>query len=105
MSALATSRFMKVHEQNLTGASATGRASETQHSGRTGSGAAAKAGGDRVELSHAAGSIARTLGSDAAGRASRVRELAAQYRSGTYRPDAAATGRAMVSDAIAPALG
>jgi anti-sigma28 factor (negative regulator of flagellin synthesis) len=98
---------MRVHDPNLTGVNTapTGASHETQKSGRTATGTAASTShGDRVELSGAVGTISRVLASDSGGRAARVRELAAQYQTGQYRPDAAATGRAMIADALAPAI-
>jgi len=98
---------MRVHDQNLTGVNtaAAGGAPETQRSGRTAAGSGAdRAHADRVELSGAVGTISRALTAESGGRASRVRELAAQYQTGNYRPDAAATSRAMISDALAPAM-
>jgi hypothetical protein len=98
---------MRVNDQNLTGVN-TGAAAgthETQRAGRTPPGSTAgTAHGDRVELSGAVGTISRAMSADSGGRAARVRELAAQYHSGGYRPDAAATSRAMISDALAPAM-
>ena len=98
---------MRVHDQNLTGVNppAAGGTHEAQRTGRTASGPAGVSGhGDRVELSGAVGTISRALAADSGGRASRVRELAAQYQAGGYRPDAAATSRAMVADALAPVM-
>jgi hypothetical protein len=99
--------FMRVHDQNLTGASsaATGRATETQKTDRSGGASSiSRSGTDHIELSGALGSISRALAADGGGRAARVQELAAAYQSGRYHPDAAATSRAMVSDALAPAI-
>ena|ERR1051325_2130906 len=93
---------MRVYDQNSTGATVGGaeRAKETQ---RTGGGPEASAHtgnrGDRVELSTGMGSLSRALASDEAGRATRLQELAAQYQAGSYHPDAAETGRAMLADA------
>jgi hypothetical protein len=44
--------------------------------------------------------LSQTLANFHQDRASRVSALAAQYHSGTYRPDSAATSRAMVSEAL-----
>jgi hypothetical protein len=95
---------MRIHDSNLTGASAAGRPQETEQSGRSGLGAAS--GGlrsDRVELSDQAGSIARAMSAEGGERAAHVRRLAIEYQSGRYQPDAAATSRALVSEALAPA--
>jgi hypothetical protein len=95
---------MKVYDQSLTGASSAGsaRTQETQRTergdtARTGGGSG---GGDRVELSGALGSLSRAMATFRASRSGKVRALAAQYQSGAYRPDAAATSRRMVSDAL-----
>ena len=96
---------MRIHDPNLTGASAAASgAPETQRSG--GARGAAAANGiraDRVEISGAVGSIARALTSNAADRAGRVRELTAQYQGGRFQPDPVATSRAIIADALAPA--
>ena len=96
---------MRIHDPNLTGASAaTGGAPETQRTGGArGAASGNRVGADRVEISGAVGSIARALTSNAADRAGRVRELTAQYQSGRFQPDAAATSGAMIADALAPA--
>ena len=97
---------MRVNDQNLAGVNTapTGGSHEAQRAGRTSSGNPASGShGDRVELSGAVGTISRALSADSGGRAARVRELAAQYQAQQYRPDAAATGRAMIADAFAPA--
>ena len=98
---------MRVQDQNLTGVNtaATGGTHAAQRTGRTAAGSGGVSShGDRVELSGAVGTISRALAADSGGRASRVRELAAQYQAGRYQPDAAATSRAMVADALAPAM-
>lgn len=96
---------MRIHEQNLTGAAASGAPAEAQRNGRAdGSASSAGSRADRVELSGAVGAISRALTADGAGRAGRVRELAAQYQAGGYRAEPAATSRAMVADALAAAV-
>jgi|SRR5581483_10278114 len=96
---------MRIHDQNLTGAAAagSGRAQESQRveRGREARGAGHGSGGDRVELSSTLATLARALDANGADRTARVQELAAQYRSGRYRPDAAAMSRAMVGEALA----
>ncbi len=96
---------MKVYDQNLAGAASAGsnRAQEAQRTERSDSSRAMGSGGasgDRVELSGALGSIARAMSSAGASRAGRVQALAAQYASGSYRPDALATSRGMVAEAL-----
>ncbi len=96
---------MRVYDVNLTSSSAagSGRTQETQGSGQAGAtrtGSAAHSSGDRVEFSSALGHISRALAADDAQRSSRVQALAAQYQSGTYRADPAATSRAMIADAL-----
>jgi hypothetical protein len=98
---------MKIYDLNLTGgagAAQAGRAQETDQAGRTGSGGspgAANAAGDRVEFSSALGRLSEALATYDTSRAMRVAQLAEAYRSGQYQPDAAATSRAMVSEALA----
>jgi anti-sigma28 factor (negative regulator of flagellin synthesis) len=97
---------MRVYDNNLSGTSAaeTGRAQEAQKldRGETAKSGAGKAGGsgDRVEFSSALGSLSRTMSSYGSSRESQVQKLAAQYQSGNYHADSAATSRAMVSEAL-----
>ena len=100
---------MRVYDTNLTGTSAaeTGRSQETQRIDRSAQGGASRVGGsgsDHVELSGSLGRLSQTLSSFQQDRASRVQSLAAMYQSGKYRPDAMATSRAMVSEAISASL-
>ncbi len=96
---------MKIYDSNLGGAPATGaqRTQETQSADRTGGARATPSGGDggdRVEFSGTLGRLSRALSTSESDRAGRVQSLAAQYQSGTYRPDSAATGRAMIAEAL-----
>jgi anti-sigma28 factor (negative regulator of flagellin synthesis) len=96
---------MKVYDQNLTGASSAGssRTLETQRTERTDtgpSGGSRSAGGDRVELSGALGSLARAMAAFGSSRSDRIQALAQQYQSGTYQVDAFATSGGMVADAL-----
>jgi anti-sigma28 factor (negative regulator of flagellin synthesis) len=97
---------MRIDNQNLTGATPaeSGRAHETEKSNRnqalqTGTAANDKT-GDRVELSNTLETLSRALSANGSDRASRVQALAAQYQSGNYYPDSAATARGMISEAL-----
>jgi anti-sigma28 factor (negative regulator of flagellin synthesis) len=97
---------MRVNDRNLTGTSPaeSGRAQETQklhrnEGVRTGTAATDKS-GDRVELSSTLETLSRALSASGSERASRVQALAAQYQSGSYHADSAATARGMVSEAL-----
>jgi anti-sigma28 factor (negative regulator of flagellin synthesis) len=97
---------MRVNDLNLRGTSPaeSGRAQETQklnrnESGRTGTAATDKT-GDRVELSSTLETLSRAMSANGSERTSRVQALAAQYQSGNYHPDSAATARGMVSEAL-----
>ncbi len=97
---------MRVYDLNLTGAAAaeTGRAQEAQRAEKTGAGGSpggTAASGDRVELSSALGRLSEVLSAHGQERAARVQVLAAQYQAGNYRPDAAATAKGMVAEALA----
>jgi anti-sigma28 factor (negative regulator of flagellin synthesis) len=100
--------LMRIYDRNLTGAAGaeTGRTQETQRpenasgSSRTNAGSHS---GDRVEFSQTMGHLSQALAKDGSGRADRIQELAASYQRGTYRPDAAAVSRAMISDALSAA--
>jgi hypothetical protein len=97
---------MRIYDVNLTGPSATesGRAQETQRSDRAGGaktgGAVANGNSDRVEFSSTLGRLSQALSADGSARASQVQSLAAQYESGNYRPNSAATSKGMVDDAL-----
>jgi anti-sigma28 factor (negative regulator of flagellin synthesis) len=99
---------MRIYDRNLNGAAGTeaGRTQETQRSENT-AGASRTTGGshneDRVEFSHSLGRVSQALAQDASGRAAKLQALTASYQNGTYRPDASAVGRAMVTDALSAA--
>ena len=101
---------MKIYDQNPIGtnASQTERAQEAQKTDKSGGtrtrGGAASASGDHVEFSGTLSRLSRTLGTFESSRANRVEALAAQYRSGSYRPDAVATSKSMVSEALSAGL-
>jgi len=97
---------MRVDNRNLTGAAPaqSGRAQQTKKSNRnqavrTGT-AATNETGDRGELSSIAETLARAMSAFGSERANRVQALAAQYRSGSYHADSAATARGTVSEAL-----
>jgi len=98
---------MKIYDLNLTGgagASETGRTQQTQQTGQSGSTrATGQTGGssDRVEFSSTLGRLSQALAADGTARTNRVQQLAAQYQSGNYHPDSAATSHAMVSEMLA----
>src|SRR6266540_1096129 len=60
-------------------------------------------GADRAELSGLAGKIAGALSKDSADRAAKVEQLRAQVAQGSYRPDAEAISKGIVTDALANA--
>jgi anti-sigma28 factor (negative regulator of flagellin synthesis) len=97
---------MRVNDRNLTGTSpaASGRAQETQklnrNEGVRPGTAATDKGGDRVELSSTLERLSRAMSASGSERSSRVQALAAQYQSGNYHPNSAATARGMVSEAL-----
>jgi hypothetical protein len=98
---------MKVYDRGLTGA----ETAHTQDVQKLGNNSAGKSGtrgadpsGDRVEFSGNLGMLSRTLSTYDTGRANRVRALATQYQSGSYRPDSAATSRGIISEALAAGI-
>jgi len=101
---------MKVYDSNLAGTSGaqTGRTLETQKTDRSASPQTGATGGantgDRVEFSGTLGRLSQAMAAHDSSRASRVQSLAAQYRSGTYRPDSLATSKGMVSEAVSAGL-
>ena len=97
---------MRVNERILTGTTPaeSGRTQETQNPNRsqgtrTGTAPTDKS-GDHVELSSTLETLSRAISAYGSERSSRVQALAAQYRSGTFQPDSAATARGMVSEAL-----
>ena len=98
---------MKVYDQTLssTASSSSMPAREAQRAGRTDSerSGSSSPGGDRIEFSGALGTLSRALAAFGADRSSRVQALSAKFQSGTYHPDAAATSRGMVAEALASA--
>jgi hypothetical protein len=102
---------MKIYDRNLTGTSApeTGRAQESQNLSRAGSGKSPTRGGvdgsnDRVEFSGTLSRLSRALTAFESTRASRVQALAVEYQNGKYKPDAAATSKGLVAEAISDGL-
>ena len=97
---------MRVDDRNRTGATPaeSGRTQESEKPSRNqgmspGTGATGKA-GDRVELSSTLETLARAMFALGTERASRVPALAAEYQSGSYYADSAATAGSMVSEAL-----
>jgi anti-sigma28 factor (negative regulator of flagellin synthesis) len=97
---------MRVDDRNLNGAAGlqTGRTPESHGAERADSTSGARIsesqGGDRVEISSTAGSVAHALGVSSAQRAQHIQKLAAEYRSGHYKANSPATSRAIVQDAL-----
>ena len=93
---------MRVHDSSLnsvTIASAKTARAEAAGSDRAATEARAASGEDQLSLSDL-GSLVRTLSADTPEHTARVSRLAAAYRSGTYRPDASATAKSMIDDAL-----
>jgi hypothetical protein len=102
---------MKIYDRNLTGTSATetGRAQESQNLSRAGTGKSPTRGGvdgsnDRVEFSGTLNRLSRALTTFESTRASRVQALAVEYQGGNYKPDAAATSKGLVAEAISDGM-
>ena len=97
---------MRVNDRNLPGTSAaeTGRAQELQQVDRQGakSTGSDKADGssDRVEFSGTLGRLSRAMSAFDADHGSRVQTLSAQYQSGNYTANSAATSRGIISEAL-----
>ena len=97
---------MKIYDSNTGGipAGAAQRTQETPQTDRTtGRSTPAGGNGDRVEFSGTLGRLSRVLSTFQADRANRVQALAAQYQSGTYRTDSAATSRALIAESLGSA--
>jgi len=59
---------------------------------------------DRVEFSGTLSRLSRTLTTFESSRASRIQALAANYQNGSYRPNAAATSKGLIADAMSAGL-
>lgn len=97
---------MRVNDRNLPGTSAaeTGRAQELKQTDRhstksTGSGNA-DGSSDRVEFSGTLGRLSRAMAAFELDRGSRVQTLSAQYQSGNYHANSAATSRGIIAEAL-----
>ncbi len=101
---------MRINDRNLTSTSAseTGRSQETKDLSRAGTGKTNASGvdgsNDRVEFSGTLSRLSRTLTTFESSRASRVQALAANYQKGSYKPDAAATSKGLIDDAMSAGL-
>ena len=81
----------------------TGRAGETQKSGRDNgarTGATGSADGDRVELSSTLGRLSEAISAHGVQRANRVQALATDYQTGRFQPNSQGTSRAMIGEAL-----
>ena len=97
---------MRIQDRTTLGPTATpaGRAGETQKAGQETTGQTpltSSADGDRVELSSALGRLSQAISSYASQRAERIQALAGEYQAGRFRPNALATSRALVAEALA----
>jgi hypothetical protein len=102
---------MKIYDRNLTGTSAseTGQAQEAQNLSRTGRTTSPTRNGvdgsnDRVEFSGTLGQLSRALTAFESSRATRIQTLTANYRSGNFKPDSAATSKGLVAEAMSAGL-
>lgn len=101
---------IRIQTDSLSGATApgVGRADEASPlSGRAtpASGKAGQRGTDSVEISSLSQSFTAANSAEDAHQASRVKQLAALYRSGQYQMDSASVSRAMVSQALTAGSG
>jgi hypothetical protein len=102
---------MKIYDRNLTGTSAseTGQAQEAQNLSRTGKSTSHTRSGldgsnDRVEFSGTLSQLSRALTTFESSRSTKIQSLTADYRSGNYKPDSAATSRGLIADAMSAGL-
>ncbi len=97
---------MKVGDSNLNNAAASqlGQARQTEAvapgGAKKATGAQAQSQTDRVQLSNLSGQLLQLAGVDSPERAARVEQLAADFKAGRYQPNAAATSRGIVDDAM-----
>src|SRR5260370_39058424 len=101
---------MRINDRNLTGTSAseTGRAQETKDLSRAGTGKANTGGvdgsNDRVAFSRTLTRLSRALTTFESSRARRVQALAANYQSGSYKPNALTTATCVCAAAMLAGL-
>jgi len=96
---------MRIYDRDPMGPAAaeSGRAQETLKTDRQNSArppAATDGSADRVEISSTLARVSRALSSFTSDRAAKVQSLSNQYQSGSYRPDAMATGKGIVAEAL-----
>src|SRR5581483_7376708 len=96
---------MKIQDRTSLSPSATqaGRTPDTQKSNPDTAGkrpGAGTADGDRVEFSATLGRLSQAIAAQGTQRAGRVQALSTDYQAGRFHPNAQATGRAMVADAL-----
>jgi anti-sigma28 factor (negative regulator of flagellin synthesis) len=95
---------MKIDDRsNLGGVASPGAkgAGGVESGGRQDAGRAVdRTGTDRAELSGLAGKIAQATSIDASQRAEKVQRLKVEVAQGRYQPDASATSRGIVNDAL-----
>jgi flagellar biosynthesis anti-sigma factor FlgM len=96
---------MKVNESSLNQAAASqlqkAREAEAAKPGvKPGSGSQPQQESDRVHLSDLSGRLVQMLSTDAPDRVARVEKLAAEFQAGRYQPDAKATSRGIINDAL-----
>ncbi|HUI55078.1 MAG TPA: flagellar biosynthesis anti-sigma factor FlgM [Bryobacteraceae bacterium] len=96
---------MRIYDRDPIGAAAaeTGRAQDTQKTDRETNArpqAATDGSADRVELSSTLSRVARALSTFGSDRAAKVQSLSNQYQSGSYWPDAMATSKGMIAEAL-----
>jgi Anti-sigma-28 factor, FlgM len=98
---------MKIYDSNVSGdaIAESHRSQATQRTDSIGTTrSSSTSGGDQVEFSGRLGRLSGALSGFQTDRAARVQALAAQYQNGTYRADSAATGRAIVGEALRAGL-
>ena len=95
---------MKLYDRGPTLASPVHAQQDGRKLGNTNTGESvtrdADASWDHVEFSGDLGRLARSLSTYGNSRASHVQALAAQYQSGSYRPDSVAISQGMVREAL-----
>src|ERR1043166_5198397 len=96
---------MRIHDRNLAGtegaeAARTRETQKTEGTANAGNATVRNHDGDRVEFSNTLGRLSQALNMDHTAHTAKLQALTASYRNGTYRPDAAAVSRGMVSEAL-----
>lgn len=96
---------MRINELNTNGINGS-QVERTQGAGGSAGRGNSRTGGsgDRVQLSGLTSRLVQLAGAESPERTARVAQLAADFKSGGYRPNAAGTSRGLVEESLARSI-